>query len=212
MFRCLKILVAFALIAVVLYFGHGFILEKAGRYLYYKDELKPADVIVILAGEETERVEYGVKLFKEGWARKDKIILAGGPIVWKYTWASLMQDQAVYLGVPKNTILLEEKSKSTEEDAVFTKSIMKKFGYKSCVLVTSPYHSRRSIKIFRRIMGDGITIISAPSESWFKFDEWWKRRRDRARVLDEYSKFLWLLIFDLKNDSAVHGKISEGKG
>ena len=31
------------------------ILEKAVRYLYYKDELKPADAIVVLAGEETER-------------------------------------------------------------------------------------------------------------------------------------------------------------
>ena len=58
MFRCLKCLIAFALIAVILYFAHGFILEKAGRFLYYKDELKPADVIVILSGEETANVEH----------------------------------------------------------------------------------------------------------------------------------------------------------
>jgi hypothetical protein len=78
MLKLLKILIAFALIGALLYLGHGFILEKAGRYLYYKDELKPADVIVILSGEKTERVEYGVKLFKEGWARKDKIMNGGG--------------------------------------------------------------------------------------------------------------------------------------
>ncbi len=202
MFRFLKILIAFALISALLYIGHGFILEKAGRYLYYKDELKPADVIVVLAGEETERVEHGAKLFKEGWARKDRIILAGGPLVWRYTWASLMKEHAMYLGVPKNAILLEDKSRTTEEDARFTKEIMNKHGYKSCILVTSPYHSRRATKIFRRIMGDGIKIISSPSdESWFKFDEWWKRKRDRAQVLNEYSKFMWLLIFNLKEES-----------
>ena len=50
-------------------------------------------------------------------------------------------------------------------------------------------------------MGAEIKIISAPSEkNWFKFDEWWKRKRDRARVLDEYSKFIWLWMFDIKDD------------
>jgi len=204
MFKFFKVLVAFALISGLLYVGHGFILEKAGRYLYYKDEIKPADVIVVLAGEETERVEYGVKLFKEGWARKDRIILAGGPLVWKYTWASLMKEHAISLGAPKNAILLEDKSRTTEEDVRFTKEILNKHGYKSCILVTSPYHSRRATRIFRKIMGDKIIVISAPVEkSWFSFDEWWKRRRDRARVLDEYSKFIWLWIFGLKDKLAA---------
>ena len=201
MFRCFKVLIAFIIFVALLYAGHGFILEKAGGYLYYQDELKPADAIVILAGEETERVEYGAKLFKEGWARKDKVIMAGGPLVWKYSWASLMQEHAVYLGIPKNAILLEDKSRTTEEDARFTKEIMNRHGYKSCILVTSPYHSRRAFRIFTKIMGAEIKIISAPSEeSWFKLDEWWKRKRDRARVLDEYSKFIWLLMFDSKDD------------
>ncbi len=201
MFKLLKVLVAFALIAVLLYVGHGFILEKAGRYLYFKDELKPADVLVVLAGEETERVEYGVKLFKDGWARKDKMLLAGGPLVWKYTWASLMKEHAMHLGVPKGAILLEDKSRNTEEDARFTKEILNKYRYKSCILVTSPYHSRRATKIFRKIMGDKIMVISAPSEkSWFSFDEWWKRRRDRSMVFNEYSKFVWLWIFGVKDN------------
>ncbi len=204
MFRFLKILIAFALILLLLYVGHGFIFEKAGKYLYYKDEMKPADVLVVLAGEETERVEYGVKLFKDGWARKDKVVLAGGPLVWKYTWASLMKEHAMYLGVPKKAILLEDKSRNTEEDARFTKEILNKYGYKSCILVTSPYHSKRATKIFRKIMGDKIVVISAPSEkSWFSFDEWWKRRRDRSTVLNEYSKFVWLWIFGVRDNLAA---------
>jgi uncharacterized SAM-binding protein YcdF (DUF218 family) len=201
MFKCLKILIAFIILAVLLYIGHGFILKEAGRFLYYKDELKPADVIVVLAGEETERVEHGVKLFKEGWSRKDRMILTGGPLVWKYTWATLMQEHAVHLGMQKSAILLADKSRTTEEDAVFTKELMDKYGYKSCIIVTSPYHSRRALKVFKRVMGDEIKIISAPSESWFQFDKWWKRERDRARVMDEYSKFIWLLMFGFKNEA-----------
>ncbi|MDP2279510.1 MAG: YdcF family protein [Nitrospirota bacterium] len=202
MFKCLKILIAFIILAVLLYIGHGFILKEAGRFLYYKDELKPADVIVVLAGEETERVEHGVKLFKEGWSRKDRLILTGGPLVWKYTWATLMREHAVHLGMQKSAILLADKSRTTEEDAIFTKELMDKHGYKSCIIVTSPYHSRRALKIFKRVLGDKIKIISAPAEeSWFRFDEWWKRRRDRKMVLDEYSKFMWLLLFGFKNEA-----------
>ena len=194
--RLFKFLILLALIAVPLYLFHGFILSKAAKYLYYKDELKPADVIVILSGEETERLEYGVKLFKEGWARKDKIILTGGPVAWKHTYASLMQEHALYLGVSKKAILLEEKSTSTEENALFTKEILKRYGYSSLIIVTSPYHSKRAFKIFKKIMGGEIKIISAPSEeSWFRFDDWWKRKKDRKAVLSEFSKFFQFWIF-----------------
>lgn len=203
MIKFLKTLIAFIIILALLYIGHGYILDKAGRYLYYADVMKPADVIVILAGEETERVEYGITLFKDGWARKDKIILAGGPVVWQYSWASLMQEHAISLGIPKNATILEDQSKTTEEDAFFTKQILDEHKYKSCILVTSPYHSRRAYKIFKKIMGDDITIISAPcKKSWFRFDDWWKRRKDRARVLNEYSKFLWLWLFGIEKHTS----------
>ena len=199
MFKLFKILITLVVILALLYIGHGYILDKAGKYLYYEDVMKPADVIVILAGEETERVEYGAELFKEGWARKDKIIMAGGPVVWKHTWASLMEEHAISLGIPKDAILLEENSKTTEEDARFTKQILDKYKYKSCILVTSPYHSRRAHALFKKIMGKEITIISAPcNQSWFRFDDWWKRRKDRRFVLNEYSKFLWFWIFGIE--------------
>lgn len=207
MYRLFKLFIVLILISALLYLGHGFLLEKAGRFLEYRDELKPADVIVVLAGEHTERVEHGAKLFKDGWARKDRLILAGGPIVWKYTWASLMKEQALYLGIPKSSVLIEDRSRSTEEDAIFTKEILNSHGYNSLILVTSSYHSRRAAKIFRTIMGGEIKVISAPCETnWLKFDKWWKRRMDRAKILDEYSKFLWLLLFGINAGSAAPSK------
>ena len=193
----LKLLILLAILALPLYLFHGFILDRAAKYLYCKDELKPADVIVVIPDSETGySVEYGVKLFKEGWARKDRMILSGGNITWKYTWASLMQEQALSLGVPRNAILLEEKSTSTKENAIFTKDILKRHGYTSLILVTSAYHSKRANKIFKKIMGNEIKVLSAPSEeSGFRFEDWWKRERDRKAVLIEFFKFCWFWIF-----------------
>ena len=199
MFRLMKLVVMIGIVAGLLFLTHGPILTKAGEMIVKKDEMKPADAIVILAGEETERVEYGVKLFKDGWARKDVIVMAGGPLVWKYTWAGLMKDHAESLDVPARKILLEDKSRTTEEDAYYTKEILQKNRIASIILVTSPYHSRRASIIFGKVMGKDIRIINAPAEnSWFTVDEWWKRRRDRATVLNEFSKYLWLGIFGVQ--------------
>jgi uncharacterized SAM-binding protein YcdF (DUF218 family) len=199
MSRLLKLLILLAFIAGALFFTHGFILTKAGETIIKKDEMKPADAIVVLAGEKTERVEHGVKLFKEGWARKDRIIMAGGPVVWTHTWAGLMKEHAESLGVPARNILLADKSRSTEEDAYYTREVLKKSGFTSIILVTSPYHSRRAATIFSKMLGKDFKIISAPVEdSWFDIHEWWKRRRDRAFVLNEFSKYIWLWIFGVQ--------------
>ena len=199
MFRLLKFSMVLIVAAGLLFLAHGIVLRKAGEFLIKKDEMKPADAIVILAGEETERVEYGVRLFKEGWARKDLIIMAGGPLVWKYSWSGLMKDHARALNVPEDSILTEEKSRTTEEDALYTGEILRKRGIRSIILVTSPYHSRRAALIFQRVVGKNCRIFSSPAEdSWFHTEGWWKRRRDRAAVLNEYAKFLWLWIFGVE--------------
>ena len=198
MCKCSKLLVAVLILVGVAYFGSSFVLDIAGRYIYEKDELKEADVIVVLGGEERERVEYGVKLFKEGWARKDRMIMTGGPLVGKHTYAGLMKEQAEDLGVPGKFILLEDRSRTTEEDAKYTGDILEKNRYESIVLVTSPYHSRRASIIFKKMLR-GVRIISAPSDkSWFGFDGWWERPHDRDVVLSEWSKFIRLWIFGVQ--------------
>lgn len=201
MFKCIKLALMLLVLAGLVYFGHGFLLDKAGKYIYAKDELKPVDVIVVLSGESEERVVYGAKLFKEGWARKNRIIMTGGPVVGRHTEAGLMKELAEELGVPGKYVLLADKSRSTEEDAKYTGEIMKRYGFKSIILVTSPYHSRRAAVIFKKML-QGARIISAPADkSWFSFDDWWKRTRDRDVVLSEYSKFIRLWIFGIQTDA-----------
>jgi uncharacterized SAM-binding protein YcdF (DUF218 family) len=196
MFKCLNFLVLALLLAVVVIFGHSFLLDKAGEYLLQRDELKPSDVIVVLSGEEVERVEYGVRLFKDGWARENRIIMTGGPLVWKYTSSALMKVQAESMGISGKYILIVNDSRSTAEEARHTKELLEKKGYTSIMLVTSPYHSKRASKIFKSVMGDSVRVITAPvEESWFRFEDWWKRSRDRDTVFSEYAKLVRLWIF-----------------
>ena len=64
------------------------------------------------------------------------------------------------LGVPKDKILLEDKSRDTIENALFCKRIMAEKGLKKPILVTSTFHMRRSIEAFRKA---GLEVVPVPS-------------------------------------------------
>ena len=49
MFKCIKLFILVLIFAELIFFGHPFLIDGAGRLIYKKDELKPADVIVIIA-------------------------------------------------------------------------------------------------------------------------------------------------------------------
>lgn len=65
------------------------------------------------------------------------------------------------LGVPEQQILLESKSRDTKENAVYCLEIIKKQGFEKPLLVTSAYHMRRSIKMFKKV---GLTATPVPAQ------------------------------------------------
>ena len=66
------------------------------------------------------------------------------------------------LGIPESDILVENKSKNTRENAVFTKNLLENKGLKDakCLLITSAFHMRRSIGCFNKT---GLNFIPFPA-------------------------------------------------
>jgi uncharacterized SAM-binding protein YcdF (DUF218 family) len=140
-------------------------------------ELPTADAIVVLGGatrsispprvmpdlnEHGDRIIYAAKLYKDGKA--PLIILSGGRIQWYGKEESEAKDMARLLeltGVPQEAIIRENKSLNTYENAIFTKKILEAKGLKKILLVTSAFHTPRSLKIFAR---QGIEAIPAPTD------------------------------------------------
>jgi uncharacterized SAM-binding protein YcdF (DUF218 family) len=54
------------------------------------------------------------------------------------------------LGVPRGKILLEDKSRDTGENARYVADMCARNGFRSPLLVTSAYHMKRALLIFRR--------------------------------------------------------------
>ncbi len=167
----------------------------AGRFLAVSDNIGDADAIVVLSGESSgSREETGVRLYREGCA--NLIIMSGGLVGWRTTHASIMKEHAVYMGVPEENVVVEGRSETTYQNAVHTREIVKERGIHSILIVTSSYHMKRSLYIFRKVFrGTGVELYWCSSGvPYFTPSGWWRSDKGIKVVGMEYLKFIWYLL------------------
>lgn len=158
-----------------------------GWYLSPQDSLEKVDAIVVVSGGDNDlRINKGVQLYKEAWA--PVLIFSGAAASGEISNAEAMKNIAITRGVPDEAILVEEKSKTTLENARFTAETIKEKGYKSIILVTSPYHQRRTYELFKKELPD-VKILnqSALDENWRK-KGWWENNVGRFLTIGELGK------------------------
>ncbi len=78
-----------------------------------------------------------------------------------------MKALAVSLGVPSDTIILEDRAANTYENVKFSGRILSERGWKKIILISSPYHMRRASLVFRKIAHDKEVIYSPVLDSQF---------------------------------------------
>jgi uncharacterized SAM-binding protein YcdF (DUF218 family) len=112
-----------------------------------------------------DRILYAARLIKRGAARR--LIISGGNVPFmREIGGSLARVNGRLLtgqlGVDSSVILLEEKSRNTYENAVFTKKMLDSLQLPPVViLVTSAMHMRRSAALFRKA---GCRVFPAPTD------------------------------------------------
>lgn len=168
-----------------------------GWYLSPQDGLERADAIVVVSGgDNNKRIEKGVELYKDGWA--PVLMFSGAAAEGSVSNALAMKRIAYSKGVPASDILIEELSKTTVENAKFSAEIIKEKKFNTIILVTSPYHQRRTFELFQKELPD-VKIInqSAVDKSWRK-KGWWETNNGRFLTVGELGKLLITYIQDLQ--------------
>lgn len=181
--RKIKLIAGFLIFCII-----ALILFKAGTYLVVNETPHKVDAIVVISGDRGERTEYGVKLFKEGYA--EHLIFSGGIVYNNVTMAELMEKHAIELGVSEDKILVENKADSTYENALFSKEILEKNNFKSAIVVSSNYHMRRTKMLFNRAFkkSDISLTFCASSSKYFNPNRWWNSNKSILMVVTEYIK------------------------
>jgi uncharacterized SAM-binding protein YcdF (DUF218 family)/glycosyltransferase involved in cell wall biosynthesis len=164
--HALTVIAAFA--AAYLLIFHTNVVWWAASPLIVHGQPSPADAIVVFAGGvgesgkagggTEERVQRAVEIFKQGYSRR--MVFSSG-YVYSFPEAEVMRSLAVQQGVPEEAIVLEQQSRDTHENVAFVADILRSHGWRSALLVTSPYHLRRALLAWRKI-APGVAIVPAP--------------------------------------------------
>ena len=165
------------------------------------DPPEAADVIIVLgAGLRrdgrpgwalTRRAEQAAELWHEGIA---PYILCTGAQADGYprSEASACQEILLQEGVPVSAIWLEENSRSTEENALYSHEILDEQEVSSVVLVSDSYHMLRAEWLFR---AEGITAYTSPvSASRINYPLSYP-----LSLIREFTAFHWYLFKELFN-------------
>jgi uncharacterized SAM-binding protein YcdF (DUF218 family) len=176
----------------------------AARMLVVQAPLERADAILVLSGSSrvAERNHFAAQLFRDG--RASRIILTNDTMqlgwdrkeqrnLFAYEWARriLIAD-----GVPAERIeVVFEPVTGTYEELGVVQKYLAQGGVNSLLMVTSAYHSRRTLWTARHVFSGTHTVIglehpNAFPSPWF----WWLRRSGWRMVAGEYLKmvYYWL--------------------
>ncbi len=113
-----------------------------------------ADAIVVLGGggehgrlsqSSARRTDLGISLWDQGVAPVLVTSGAFGPPPVAVTMASRAESR----GVPADRIVIEPRSVSTEQNALFVKQLAEQHGWASIILVTDDFHMARAAWMFR---------------------------------------------------------------
>jgi uncharacterized SAM-binding protein YcdF (DUF218 family) len=161
--------------------------QRIWQYHQLNHEMSSADAILVLCSYDKAVAERGAQLFLEGWA--PLLIFSGGlGSITRRLWREPEADQfaaiAVTLGVPRESILTENRSTNTGENVLFTKQLLadRNIDPRQFILVQKPYMERRSYATFRKLWPDKDVVVTSPKVS---MDEYLRRYSNEALSSDE---------------------------
>lgn len=197
-----KLLVSIILISALLatvYLSRHVLFRKLSAWVAAEDLPRPTDAIVVISGGGLERPEKGIALWKAGFA--PLIIFSGAAREGEVSNAEAMGALAEIQGVPKTQIILEEAARDTFENARNVAQIVRARNLKSVLLVSSSYHQRRALILFKRALGKDTTVVSVSAQpSWYQKDTWWQDTRSQEILKSELTKIA-LLFFTRTTDT-----------
>lgn len=193
------------LLIVVLRLAGPSLLEAYARWLIVEDPLPVrADAVVTLAGGSGERLLAAMEIYRDGGAGHLLIVGPNEPFLKVYTGEdSLTQGEAkrriaIRRGVPPEAVILSLGAQSTLEEAHDVLREASTRNWSSVIIVTDPFHTRRTRAAFRSVFRDApvaVMVHHLPiGRSRENPEGWWRRESDLMAVFTETVKLGYYLV------------------
>ena len=185
----MKLIVTLALVIFVffLYLVRHPVFRFIAESWVVEDPLNKADALIVLSDDNfyADRATRAAELYRQNLA---PTVVASGVRLRPYAGISeLMTHDLVERGVPKERVVpFPQDADNTREEAEALKTLARQKGWKSVIIVTSNYHTRRARYIFRKEFPADIKVAMASArDADFDPSNWYEHRRARQRFEHE---------------------------
>lgn len=163
---------------------------NAGRILV-EDAPEHADVIVVLAGETDHRPALGLELLKQGYAPRMILDVPAGSRLYNVSEIDVARSYLQTLPEASAVEICPIEGLSTRAETADVERCFTGKPSSHVLIVTSDFHTRRALSIFRhQLPGHSFSIAAARDDEQFGI-QWWTHRQWAKVFLEEWLRFIW---------------------
>jgi hypothetical protein len=168
---------------------------KAGSFLIV-DAPRSSDVILVLAGETDRRPQRALQLLAQGYGRRVVLDVPAKAKIYEFTQVDLARKYIEDLPQAAPLSICPIEGLSTKEESKDAENCLRREGAKSVLIVTSDFHTRRALEIFRReIPGHEYSVAASRNDGEFG-GRWWTHRQWAKTFVDEWLRLIWWKAID----------------
>jgi hypothetical protein len=163
---------------------------KAGGFLVI-DAPRPSDVILVLAGETNRRPQRALQLLAQGYGRRIVLDVPTNAKIYEFTQVQLAQNYVQDLPQGAAVSVCPIDGLSTKDESKDAERCIAREGGKSVLIVTSDFHTRRALSVFRHEVPAHDYSIAASSDDAQFGPRWWTHRQWAKTFMDEWLRLIW---------------------
>lgn len=180
------------LVLAVLYVARHPIFRLIGEGWVVEDTLERSDAILVLSDDNfyADLATRAAQIYRQGLGG---VVVTSGRRLRPYAGvAELIEHDLIERGVPKDKILrVAHDADNTREEAKMLAQLAKQKKWRSVIVVTSNFHTRRARYIFANVFPQDIKIrITGARDGDFDPDRWWEQRVSVKELAGEMAAML----------------------
>ena len=164
--------------------------SQAARFLVV-DDPQHSDAIVVLAGETKVRPARALQLLHQGMAQHVFLDVVAREQIFDQSLTVLAQKYAAALPEASRVSVCPITGFSTNAESDDVNSCLQSAGVHTVLIVTSEFHTRRALTIFRRRLPQYQFSVAAAYDPTQFGNAWWRNREWAKVTLDEWMKLGW---------------------
>jgi hypothetical protein len=176
-------------------FALAVFLANAGRLLVVNAPER-SDVIVVLAGETDRRPARALQLLDQGYGRKIVLDVPAQDRIYEFSQLQLAQKYIQNLPQAAAISICPIYGLSTRDEAHDVEKCLGREEGRRVLLVTSDFHTRRALSIFKHEIAAGVFSAAAATDDTQFGTRWWTHRQWAKTFVDEGLRWVWWTTVD----------------